>query len=63
MRLLLAEEETSLSKVLTAILEGNQCSVGAAYDGVEALAYRPLCSLYSRILALTRGALPMGDFG
>lgn len=39
MRLLLAEDEVSLSKALTAILEGNHYSVDAVYDGVEALAY------------------------
>ena len=39
MRLLLAEDELSLSKALTAILEGNHYSVDAVYDGVEALTY------------------------
>lgn len=39
MRLLLAEDEQSLSKALKAILEGNHYSVDAVYDGVEALAY------------------------
>lgn len=39
MRLLLAEDEISLSKALTAILEGNHYSVDAVYDGAEALAY------------------------
>lgn len=39
MRLLLAEDEISLSKALTAILEGNHYSVDAVYDGVEALTY------------------------
>ncbi len=39
MRLLLAEDEVSLSKALAAILEGNNYSVDAVYDGVEALAY------------------------
>lgn len=39
MRLLLAEDECSLSKALVAILEGNHYSVDAVYDGVEALAY------------------------
>lgn len=39
MRLLLAEDERSLSKALTAILEGNHYSVDAVYDGAEALAY------------------------
>ena len=38
MRLLLAEDERSLSKALTAILEGNHYSVDAAYDGEETLA-------------------------
>ena len=39
MRLLLAEDEQSLSKALVAILEGNHYSVDAVYDGVDALAY------------------------
>lgn len=39
MRLLLAEDEKALSKVLTAILERNHYSVDAVYDGEEALAY------------------------
>lgn len=39
MRLLLAEDEWSLSKALKAILEGNHYSVDVVYDGVEALAY------------------------
>lgn len=37
MRLLLAEDELALSKALTAILERNNYSVDAAYDGQEAL--------------------------
>lgn len=37
--MLLAEDEMSLSRALTAILEGNHYSVDAVYDGVEALAY------------------------
>ena len=39
MRILLAEDETSLSKALTAILRGNHYSVDAVYDGLEALTY------------------------
>lgn len=39
MRLLIAEDEKSLSKALTVILEKNNYSVDAAYDGVEALDY------------------------
>lgn len=39
MRLLLAEDEKSLSKALTVILERNNYSVDAVYDGVEALEY------------------------
>lgn len=39
MRLLLAEDEKALSKVLTAILERNNYSVDAVYDGQEALEY------------------------
>lgn len=39
MRLLLAEDERSLSKALKAILEKNNYSVDAVYDGEDALAY------------------------
>lgn len=39
MRLLLAEDELALSKALTAILERNNYSVDAAYDGQAALEY------------------------
>lgn len=39
MRLLLAEDEQALSKALTTILERNNYSVCAAYDGQEALEY------------------------
>ena len=39
MRLLIAEDEKSLSKALTVILEKNNYSVDAAFDGVEALDY------------------------
>ena len=39
MRLLLVEDELALSKALTAILERNNYSVDAAYDGQEALEY------------------------
>lgn len=39
MRLLLAEDERSFSRALTAILEGNRYSVDAVFDGAEALAY------------------------
>lgn len=39
MRLLLAEDEQALSKALKAILERNNYSVDAAYDGKEALEY------------------------
>ena len=39
MRLLIAEDERSLSKALTVILEKNNYSVDAAYDGEEALDY------------------------
>ena len=40
MRLLLAEDEKPLSKALTAILERNNYSVDAVYDGEEALEYQ-----------------------
>lgn len=39
MRLLLVEDEKPLSKALTAILERNNYSVDAVYDGEEALQY------------------------
>lgn len=39
MRLLLAEDEKSLSKALTAILEHNKYSVDPVYDGEDALYY------------------------
>lgn len=39
MRLLLAEDEKDLSRALTTILERNNYSVDAVYDGEEALAY------------------------
>lgn len=39
MRLLVAEDEESLSKAVTALLEKNHYSVDAVYDGVEALEY------------------------
>lgn len=39
MRLLLAEDERSLSRALTAILKKNNYAVDAVYDGTEALAY------------------------
>lgn len=39
MRLLLAEDEKALSKALTTILERNNYSVDAIYDGQEALDY------------------------
>lgn len=39
MRLLLAEDEAALSKALTAILERNNYSVDAVYDGQAALEY------------------------
>ena len=39
MKLLLAEDEQSLSKALTAILEHNGYTVDAVYDGMEALEY------------------------
>ena len=39
MRLLLAEDEQSLSKALVAILEGNHYSVDAVYNGQDALDY------------------------
>lgn len=39
MKLLLAEDEKSLSKAIVTILKKNNYTVDAAYDGMEALAY------------------------
>lgn len=39
MRLLLAEDEKSLSRAIIAILERNNYSADAVYDGLEALEY------------------------
>lgn len=39
MRLLLAEDEKSLSKAVKAILEAGKYSVDAVFDGEEALDY------------------------
>ena len=39
MRLLLAEDEVSLSKAITAILKKNNYTVDTAFDGIEALEY------------------------
>ena len=39
MRILLAEDEKSLSRALTAILTGNNYSVDAVFDGLEAESY------------------------
>ena len=39
MRILLAEDERSLSRALVALLEKNNYSADAVYDGEEALAY------------------------
>ena len=38
-RILLAEDERSLSRAVTALLERNHYAVGAVYDGAEALDY------------------------
>ena len=39
MRILLAEDERSLSRAICAILQKNNYSVDAVYDGQEALDY------------------------
>lgn len=39
LRILLAEDERSLSRAIVALLERNNYSVDAVYDGEEALAY------------------------
>lgn len=50
MRLLLAEDERSLSRAIVAILEKNNYSVDAVYDGAEALDYLALGSYDGVIL-------------
>lgn len=49
MRLLLAEDEKSLSKALTTILERNHYTVDAVYDGQEALDYLE-CGQYDGVI-------------
>lgn len=49
MRLLFAEDERSLSKAVTAILQKNNYSVDAVHDGKEALDYA-LCGNYDGIV-------------
>lgn len=49
MRLLLAEDEKALSKALTTILERNNYSVDAVYDGQEALDYLE-CGQYDGVI-------------
>ena len=49
MRLLLTEDEKALSKALTTILERNNYSVDAVYDGQEALDYLE-CGQYDGII-------------
>jgi DNA-binding response OmpR family regulator len=49
MRLLLAEDERSLSKALVAILDRNNYSVDAVFDGVEALEYLE-CGSYDGLI-------------
>ena len=50
MRLLLAEDEHSLSKALVAMLEGNCYAVDAVYNGEDALAYLDMGSYDGLIL-------------
>ena len=52
MRLLLAEDEKSLSRALTRILESSHYSVDAAYDGEEALDFLDVSSYDAVILDL-----------
>lgn len=49
MKLLLAEDERSLSKALSAILAKNNYTVDAVYDGADALAYLE-CSTYDGVI-------------
>ncbi len=59
MRLLLAEDEHSLSKALVAILEGNCYAVDAVYNGEDALAYLDMGSYAGSVwnTAKTKGFL------
>ena len=50
MRLLLAEDEKALSKALVTILERNNYSVDAVYDGQSALDYLDLGNYDAAIL-------------
>ena len=52
MRLLLAEDEKSLSRALTRILESSHYSVDAAYNGEEALEFLDVSSYDAVILDL-----------
>ena len=52
MRLLLAEDEKSLSRALTRILESSHYSVDAAYNGEEALDFLDVSSYDAVILDL-----------
>ena len=45
-RILLAEDERSLSRAVTALLERNHYAVGAVYDGAEALDYLELSLIH-----------------
>lgn len=49
MRLLLAEDEKSLSKAINAILEKNNFSVDVVYDGKEALEFLK-CENYDGVI-------------
>lgn len=50
MRILLAEDERSLSRAVSALLEKHNCSVDAVYDGEDALAYLEACNYDGVIL-------------
>lgn len=62
MRLLLAEDEHSLSRALTAILEGNCYGVDAVYNGEDALAYYRDAAIWAESSGLISG-YPDGRFG
>ena len=49
MRILLAEDERSLSRAMMALLERNHYSADAVYDGEEALAYLE-CGNYDALI-------------
>ena len=54
MRILLAEDERSLARAVVALLEKNNYSADAVYDGGEALAYLEAGNYDAAILDILR---------